>query len=94
LPVQKLARNFEARERWPFLCIALPKTSGAKGMKAAYWAFLASLGALTFLVFFIADREREAGVERLSNYKIPPPAALESDPGSKPVTTKRPVPER
>jgi hypothetical protein len=54
------------------LRIALPKTSGAKGMKAAYWASLAFLGAFTFLLFFIADREREAGIERLSNYRFPP----------------------
>jgi hypothetical protein len=63
-------------------------------MKGTYWAFLASVGALTFLVLFIAEREREAGVERLSNYKIPPSSALESDPGSKPETTKRVVPVR
>jgi hypothetical protein len=63
-------------------------------MKAAYWAFLAFLGALTFLIFFIVDREREAGVERLSNYKITPPAAAENDPNSKPASTKRPPPAR
>jgi hypothetical protein len=61
-------------------------------MKAAYWAFLASLGALTFLIFYIADREREAGVERLSNYRITPPAAVGSDPDSKPGSAKRPPP--
>jgi hypothetical protein len=63
-------------------------------MKAAYWAFLASLGALTFLLFFIADREREAGVERLSNYKISSPAAVESDPNSTPASAKRRPPAR
>jgi hypothetical protein len=63
-------------------------------MKAAYWAFLAFLGALTFLIFFIVDREREAGVERLSNYKITPPAAVETDRDSKPVGAKRPPPAR
>jgi hypothetical protein len=63
-------------------------------MKAAYWAFLASLGALAFLVFFIADREKEAGVERLSNYKIPPHSTLEGDTGSKAETTKGPASSR
>jgi hypothetical protein len=72
----------------------LAQTTGAKGMKVAYWAFLAFVGALTFLVFFIADREREAGVERLSSYKNLPRAASESDPVEKPVTAKQPAPER
>jgi hypothetical protein len=63
-------------------------------MKTAYWAFLAFLGAFTFLVFFIADREREAGVERLSNYKIPSPVAVETDPSTKPVSAGRPAAAR
>jgi len=63
-------------------------------MKVAYWASLAFLGAFIFLLFFIADREREAGIERLSNYKIPPSSPLETEAGSKPVTTKQPVSPR
>lgn len=63
-------------------------------MKAGYLAFLASVGALTFLIFFIADREREAGVERLSSYKIAPSPVVESDQNAKPATTKRPTPAR
>ena len=41
-------------------------------MKLATLAFLAFVAALAFLTLFIADREKQAGVERLSNYKIPP----------------------
>jgi hypothetical protein len=39
-------------------------------MKLAKLAFLAFVAALTFLVLFIADRERHEGVQRLSDYKI------------------------
>jgi len=46
-------------------------------MKLASLAFLVFVGALAFLVLFIADREREAGVERLSNYRIAPGSTLE-----------------
>jgi hypothetical protein len=46
-------------------------------MKLASVAFLAFVAALAFLVLFIADREREAGVERLSDYKIAPQSTLD-----------------
>jgi hypothetical protein len=49
-------------------------------MKLARLAFLAFVAALAFLVLFIADREREASVETLSNYKIPPQSALYRNP--------------
>lgn len=56
-------------------------------MKLATLAFLAFVAALAFLVLFIADREKEAGVERLSNYKIPPQAVLEKNPDADLVST-------
>jgi hypothetical protein len=58
-------------------------------------AFLAFVAGLGFLILFIADREREAGVERLSNYRIAPRSALE-DRSVKPVSTPAPPtrPER
>jgi hypothetical protein len=40
-------------------------------MTLARLAFAAFVAALLFLILFIADREKEAGVERLSHYKIP-----------------------
>jgi hypothetical protein len=45
-----------------------------------YWGFLALVGALAFSILFQADRERKAGMERLSNYKTAP-HVLEADPG-------------
>ena len=46
-------------------------------MKLATLAFLAFVAALAFLTLFTADREKQAGVERLSNYKIPPHSTLD-----------------
>ena len=40
-------------------------------MKLPYFAYLAFVGALSSLILFIVDRERKAGVERLSQYEIP-----------------------
>ena len=48
-------------------------------MKLATLAFLAFVAALAFLTLFIADREKQAGVERLSNYKIPPHSTLDGN---------------
>jgi hypothetical protein len=59
-------------------------------MNLARLAFLAFVAGLGFLILFIADREREAGVERLSNYKMVPRSALEADPSVKPVSTPAP----
>ena len=59
-------------------------------MNLARLAFLAFVAGLGFLILFIADREREAGVERLSNYKIAPRSALEPDRSVKPVSTPAP----
>ena len=41
------------------------------------WAFLAFLGALAFLVLFIADHQMNAGVDRLSKMKLPPQSAID-----------------
>jgi len=49
------------------------------------------LGFLAFLVLFIADRRRDADVDRLYKMKIPPQSALEADPNLKHATI-RPVP--
>jgi hypothetical protein len=59
-------------------------------MKGVSWAFLALVGSLVFLVLFIADRQMNAGVDRLSRMKIPPQSVLDSDPGLKLVTERSP----
>jgi hypothetical protein len=38
------------------------------------------VGIFAFSILYLADRERKAGVERLSSYKIVPHAAIEADP--------------
>ena len=53
---------------------ALPlpcKPTREQSMKSAYFAYLAFVGVLSFLMIFIVDRERKAGVERIAEYKIP-----------------------
>jgi hypothetical protein len=57
-------------------------------MKLPYFAYLAFVGALSVLILFIVDRERKAGVERLSQYEIPR-TALE-DPNLKLISTHSP----
>jgi hypothetical protein len=44
-----------------------------------YWALLALAGTLGSLILFLADRERQAGVERLSNSRTVPHSAIEAD---------------
>ena len=46
-------------------------------MKTSYFAYVAFVGVLSFLMLFIADRERKAGVGRIAEYQIPH-SALES----------------
>jgi hypothetical protein len=59
-------------------------------MKWTSWALLAFLGSLAFLVLFIADRQMNAGVDRLSRMKIPPQSALDADPDLKLVSERSP----
>jgi hypothetical protein len=37
-----------------------------------YLSFVALVGVFAFSILYLADRERKAGVERLSNYKSAP----------------------
>jgi hypothetical protein len=50
-------------------------------MKRAFLTAVAFLGVLAFLALFIADREFQAGIERLSRYRFSPRSALDTDPG-------------
>jgi hypothetical protein len=44
-----------------------------------YLSFLALVGVFAFSILYLADRERKAGVERLSNYKSVPYTTIEAD---------------
>jgi hypothetical protein len=59
-------------------------------MKWTSWTFLALVGSLMFLVLFIADRQTNAGVDRLSRMKVQPQSALEADPNLKLVSERSP----
>jgi hypothetical protein len=59
-------------------------------MRLMFLGYLAFVGALAFLVLFVADREREAGVERVSAYRIPPHPAFSTDPDLKMVSANSP----
>ena len=56
-------------------------------MKTSYFAYVAFVGVLSFLMLFIADRERKAGVRRIAEYQIPH-SALE-DPSLKQTSIPR-----
>jgi hypothetical protein len=45
-----------------------------------YWGSLALVAIFVFSILFLADRERKAGVERLSSYKTVPHSAIEAGP--------------
>ena len=49
-------------------------------MKRAFLTVIVCLALITFLALFLADREIQAGIRRLSDYQFPPHSALEADP--------------
>jgi len=59
-------------------------------VKWTSWGFLAFLGALAFLVLFIADQQMNAGVDRLSTIKLRPQSALDADPDLTLVSKRSP----
>jgi hypothetical protein len=59
-------------------------------MKLGYFGYLALVGAVAFLILFIADRDKKLGEERLSIYRIPH-SALDADPDLKLVSTHSPL---
>jgi hypothetical protein len=59
-------------------------------MRLAYLAFIFFLGGITFLVSFIADRERQAGVEGISRRNMVLRSALDADPNLKLVSMRSP----
>jgi hypothetical protein len=60
-------------------------------MNLPYLTVLAFLGALAFSVVLIAaDREQEASMERLSEYRIAHDFTVDADPGLKRVSMNSP----
>jgi len=59
-------------------------------MRLMFLGYLAFVGVLAFLVLFVADREREVGVERLTAYRILPHPAFNTDPELKLVSANSP----
>jgi hypothetical protein len=56
-------------------------------MNRTFLAVLAFLGTLAFLVLFLADREMQASLERLSGYKFPHRSTLDKATGLNLVIT-------
>jgi hypothetical protein len=59
-------------------------------MKGNSWNFLVFVGAVIFLMLFIADRQMNAGLDRLSKVRIPPQSVLDADPDLKFMTERSP----
>ena len=51
-------------------------------MKRAFLTVIVCLAAIAFLALYLADREIQAGIRRLSDYKFPPRSALQAKPGA------------
>lgn len=47
-------------------------------MKPTFLTVVAFIGVLAFLVLFLADREVQSGIERLSRYRFSPRSALDA----------------
>jgi hypothetical protein len=50
-------------------------------MKRTFLTIIVFIAAIAFLALALADREIQAGIRRLSNYRFPPRSALDADPG-------------
>jgi hypothetical protein len=50
-------------------------------MKRTFLTVIVFIAAVAFLALALADREIQAGIRRLSNYRFPPRSALDVDPG-------------
>jgi hypothetical protein len=53
---------------------------GARRVKPAFLTVVAFLGTIAFLALFMADREMQAGVERLSRYTFSHPSTGDQNP--------------
>lgn len=63
-------------------------------MKPTFLTVIVFVAAIAFLALFLADREMQAGIRRLSNYRFSPRSALDADPGPSLVwrAERRPFP--
>ena len=77
------------RNAAPLRTLLSANSLAGANMKLPYFAFLALLGGLAFLILFIADRERKLGEDRLSVYRIPH-SALYADPNLRLVSAYSP----
>jgi hypothetical protein len=59
-------------------------------VKPTFLTVIAFIAVIAFLALFLADREMQAGIERLSHYKFAPRSALDPDPGLKRVGRRSP----
>lgn len=50
-------------------------------MKPTFLTVMVFIAAIAFLALFLADREMQAGIRRLSSYRFSPRSALDADPG-------------
>jgi hypothetical protein len=57
-------------------------------MGLRFWLFVLATAALAHAMFYLADREISAGVDRLSEAKLARPDALDADPELKMVSAK------
>ena len=71
----------KARERFPAFRICLLGNEGARIVKRAFFTVIVCLAAIAFLALYLADREIQAGIRRLSDYHFPPRSALQAEPG-------------
>ena len=49
-------------------------------MKRTFFTVIICLAAIAFLALYLADREIQAGIRRLSDYRFSPRSALEANP--------------
>jgi len=59
-------------------------------MKLSFWLFVAAAGGFAQLLLLIADREIEAGIDRLAAVKIASHDAPDTTPGLKSVSADSP----
>jgi hypothetical protein len=55
-----------------------------------FWLFVIVVGGLAHLVLYLADREINAGIDRLSEAKLARPELLVADPDLKLASTRSP----
>jgi hypothetical protein len=59
-------------------------------MRLSFWLFVVVAGGFAHLLLLIADREIDAGVNRLAEVKFAPRELLDASPDLKPVSAHSP----